>query len=212
MSASFVCRASFDDVKGTISKIPEQMRKTIIRQGLWKPGCPVALKDLSLVSVQYWGFDHRAHLGSLIVNKELAQNVLLIFKTLYLHRFPIEKMEPIVNTRIEDGFDNNTYAFSCRAVTNQPGIYSQHSYGRAIDINPLINPYIKGDQVIPKNGRNFIHQICPGKITKDGFVFKLFSRYGWDWGGLWYDLKDLMHFEKRAGGEKRNPYGYQDKK
>jgi D-alanyl-D-alanine carboxypeptidase len=206
VSASFACRSS-GNVKGTISKIPEQMQKTMMRQGLWKSGCPVALKDLSLLSVPYWGFDHRTHLGSLIVYKALAQNVLLIFKTLYLHRFPIKKMDPIVNTKIEDGSDNNTYAFMCRAVTNQPGIYSQHSYGRAIDINPLINPYVKGNQVIPNNGRKFIHQNYPGKITKDGFVFKLFSRYGWDWGGLWHDLKDLQHFEKRAG-EKRNPHGY----
>ena len=30
--------------------------------------------------------------------------------------------------------------------------WSQHAYGKAIDINPIENPYIEGDRVIPSAG------------------------------------------------------------
>ncbi|HRE30699.1 MAG TPA: M15 family metallopeptidase, partial [Candidatus Berkiella sp.] len=78
------------------------------------------------------------------------------------------------------------------------------------DINPLINPYVNGTQVLPKEGkpyadRNSQHQ---GMIQPEGLVYKLFEAHGWDWGGHWLDVQDYQHFEKRANGEKRNPRGY----
>ena len=60
-------------------------------------------------------------------------------------RFPIEKMELI---EAYDGDDfrsmdaNNTSAFNCREVPEKPGVFSKHSYGAAIDINPRQNPYL----------------------------------------------------------------------
>ena len=105
---------------------------------------------------------------------------------------------------------NNTSSFNCREVTGQPGVYSQHSYGRAIDINPLINPYVKETLVLPANGSQFVDRDIsyPGKITKDSLIYREFVKHGWDWGGSWYDVQDYQHFEKRANGERRNPYGY----
>ena len=37
---------------------------------------------------------------------------------------------------------DNTSAFNCREVDGQPGVWSQHAYGRAIDLNPRENPYV----------------------------------------------------------------------
>lgn len=139
-----------------------------------------------------------------------------IFKILYLNQFPIGKMEPMETFKGDDNaalIANNTSAFNCREVTGQPGIYSQHSYGRAIDINPKINPYVKGKFVLPQNGVPFVdrNKPFPGKITKASLIYKVFTQYGWDWGGNWYDVQDYQHFEKRANGEKRNPFGYPQK-
>ncbi len=44
---------------------------------------------------------------------------------------------------------NNTSAFNCWEVTGQPGVWSEHSYGRAIDINPVQNPYVLDWTVLP---------------------------------------------------------------
>ncbi len=105
---------------------------------------------------------------------------------------------------------NITGSFNCREVTDQPGILSQHSFGRAIDINPFINPYVKGNLIIPTNSKKHISRFQPekGKIIPNTFVVHIFEKYGWDWGGNWYDILDYQHFEKRVNGEKRDPFGY----
>ena len=104
---------------------------------------------------------------------------------------------------------NNTSVFNCREVTDRPGEYSQHSYGRAIDINPLINPFVHGKKISPPQGTLYVDRTkpTPGKIIKEDFVYKEFNKLGWDWAGNWYDVQDYQHFEKRANGKKRNPHG-----
>ncbi|WED43649.1 M15 family metallopeptidase [Legionella cardiaca] len=207
-----VAKHSVSAFKSRITVIPLPIQKRIKKYS-WHKGCPLSLKDLRYVTLSYWGFDQKVHLGVLIVNKSLAREVVQIFKSIYDHRFPIERMTPVDVFKGNDVAAmraNNTSSFNCRAVTGQPGIFSQHSYGRAIDINPVINPYVSGQQIEPSNGVKFVDRKNPhpGKITRNSFIYKLFIQYGWDWGGNWYDVQDYQHFEKRAKGEKRNPYGY----
>lgn len=179
----------------------------------WHKGCPTPIKDLRYLKIPYWGFDKKPHLGELIVHQALAKEVVEIFHLLYVQKFPIERMELMDKFKGNDEASmkaNNTSAFNCRALTGHPGIYSQHSYGRAIDINPRINPYVDGKKILPANGRRFSHRqaFYPGMITKNSWLYKAFTRRGWDWAGNWYDVQDYQHFEKRARGKKRNPYGY----
>lgn len=199
----------------TISPIPLTI-KAKIKQYTWHPGCPTPLKDLRYLQMSYWGFDNQTHQGAMIVNKMLAKEVTEIFQSLYEHHFPIQQMELMDKFKGNDAasmFANNTSAFNCRAVTGQPGLFSQHSYGRAIDINPKMNPYVNGKEVSPANGATYQDRLkaFPGKITKTSLIYLLFMQKGWDWGGNWYDVQDYQHFEKRAHGEKRNPYGYGNK-
>jgi hypothetical protein len=174
--------------------------------------CKAMLNELVMVKVKYWGFDNQAHWGSLIVHKSLGNDVVGIFKELFAIRFPIQAMPPIPKhlRKMPYIYENTTGSFNCRAVTDQPGILSQHSYGRAIDINPLMNPYIKDSLIIPSIAKQNVDRIRPekGKIIPNSAVTAIFAKYGWDWGGNWYDAKDYQHFEKRANNEKRNPFGY----
>lgn len=195
----------------SVTKIPVSLQQKM-RQTSWHPGCPVAFNRLRLIHLSYWGFDQRSHQGVLIVNAQLTRDVITVFKALYDQRFPIERMQLIEQF---DGNDersmlaNNTSAFNCRAVTGMPGLFSQHSYGRAIDINPLLNPYVKGKSITPPQGKRYFEERdYPGKITKDSVIYREFTRLGWDWGGNWLDVQDYQHFEKRANHEKRNPHGY----
>ncbi|MCL9682998.1 M15 family metallopeptidase [Legionella maioricensis] len=194
-----------------IGPIPPTVQ-TEMKKYTWHNGCPVALDELTYIQLSYWGFDHQTHQGILIVNKELAHEVVAIFKQLYLKKFPIQSMKPMEIFHGNDNASmaaNNTSAFNCRDLTNKPGVFSQHSYGRAIDINPLINPFVKGKKVSPEGGNKFLNRYkpYPGKIIKNDFVSQLFIQHGWDWGAHWYDVQDYQHFEKRANGAKRNPYG-----
>lgn len=211
--SSFVIASTIKPVfKSSITPVPQQVQEKM-RQYTWHENCPLELSQLAYIQMTYWGFDKKAHTGTLIVNKELANEVVEIFKVLFQNQFPIERMELMDEFKGDDTAAmaaNNTSAFNCRPVTDRPGEFSQHSYGRAIDINPLINPYIKGKTILPPQGAPYVDRSipAPGKIVKSGIVYQEFTKHGWDWAGNWYDVQDYQHFEKRANGEKRNPYGY----
>jgi hypothetical protein len=195
-----------------ISAIPPAIAAKM-QKNTWHPGCPVPLKHLAYVQLSYWGFDQRPHQGVIIVHQDLANEVVVLFKALYRYKFPIQSMQLMDAFQGDDLASmaaNNTSAFNCREVTGRPGEYSQHSYGRAIDINPLLNPYVSRNKVLPAGGGAYAdrHHPIPGKIIDGDAVYQQFHQRGWDWAGKWLDVQDYQHFEKRAHGEKRNPYGY----
>ncbi len=172
-----------------------------MKAATWHPGCPVPAGDLRELHISFWNFGGQPATGILIAQKDVTPELLEIFRELFQHGFLIERMQPIENF---DGNDdrsmqaNNTSAFNCRDVTGAPGKFSNHSWGRAVDINPLINPYLKGDQVLPPAGRQYLDRTraYPGAILAGGFIVKLFESRGWTWGGSWTDRKDYQHFEK----------------
>ena len=178
---------------------PELVEK--IRHTTWHPGCPVSLKDLRQVHVSYHDFRNQTRTGILIVNRVVVPDVLAIFRFLFQHNFQIERMVPIEEYGGDDDASmaaNNTSAFNCRDATGKPGVFSNHSWGLAIDINPLTNPYVKGGTVLPPGGRNYLdrEKTWPGSILKDGIVVHEFEKAGWTWGGRWADRQDYQHFEK----------------
>jgi len=186
---------------GVVAAIPENMQQKM-RQYTWHKGCPVSLGDLVYLKMSYWGFDNKAHEGTMIVHKNFASDVLAIFQELYRQHFPIEKMQPIEEYQGDDHssmVDNNTSAFNCRAMTDGSGKYSIHSYGAAIDVNPLINPYTDGDKIDPQEGTEYLDRTKPhkGKITMDSVAYQIFAKHGWMWGGAWSGkVKDYQHFSK----------------
>jgi hypothetical protein len=172
-----------------------------MRASTWHQGCPVSPDDLRQLTLSYWNFDQKPLTGVLIVHKDVAQEAAQIFSDLFRHGFLIEKMEPVEDYKGDDDASmaaNNTSAFNCRDVTGQPGKFSNHSWGRAIDINPLTNPYVKGDKVLPPEGRRYLDRTraLPGSILDGSFIVKRFLQEGWQWGGDWTSPKDYQHFEK----------------
>jgi D-alanyl-D-alanine carboxypeptidase-like protein len=170
----------------------------------WRPGCPVAIADLRLLDLSFWGFDNQPHPGQLIVNRRVAANVVSVFRTLYRARFPIRKMEivhayvgPNYTGRTDQPSDDDTAGFNCRNVPGAPGVWSQHAYGLAVDINPVENPYVAASgQVVPKEGRSFADRARrrAGTILRHGVVVRAFASIGWGWGGNWHSFQDFMHF------------------
>jgi D-alanyl-D-alanine carboxypeptidase len=183
-----------------IDPIGADLRSILVGRN-WHSGCPVPIKDLRVLTVTYWGFDGSSHQGPLIVNERVADDVLWVFRRLYRHRFPIKRIaiphrwrEP---TRA-DYFSTSdvTGAFNCRPVTEGTTL-SQHSWGWAIDINPLQNPYVRSDgTVLSKPAKAYLDrsQHMQGMIHPADIVVRSFARIGWGWGGDWTTLKDYMHF------------------
>ena len=160
----------------------------------------ITYDELRYLRVLHFGYDGYIYQGEIIVNEQVAQEVLDIFKELYAIQFPIQKMLVMSCYEGDDELsmqDNNTSGFNFRAVTNS-NHYSKHAYGLAIDINPLVNPYIKGDVILPVNGEAYMdrNQHVLGMIHEDDCIVSIFKNYGWTWGGDWSSLKDYQHFQK----------------
>ncbi|MFD5828335.1 M15 family metallopeptidase [Lentzea sp. NPDC060358] len=167
----------------------------------WREGCPVGPGQLRLVNLGFVGFDGRAHRGELIVHADVATEVARVFADLYFDRFPVERMETIEKYDSDDDASmaaNNTSAFNCRPITGGTA-WSNHSYGRAIDINTVQNPYISGSgAVYPPNGAPYVDRTrnAPGMIHAGDATEQAFTTRGWTWGGFWETPIDYQHFEK----------------
>ena len=182
-----------------VRRLSPRMRRTMTGVS-WKPGCPVGLDALRLVRMRFWGFDGHAHMGRLIVNADIAKGTVKAFRVLYRHRFPIRRMVPVDAYGGSDDASmaaDNTSAFNCRPVTGTTDRWSNHSFGRAIDIDTIENPYVKGSTVLPPAGRDFLDRsdVRPGMIVAGDYVTAAFAAQGFGWGGDYTGLKDYQHFE-----------------
>jgi len=131
----------------------------------------------------------------------VAIEVVEIFREIYKAKFPIAKMKLIDDYGANDDLsmaDNNTSAFCVRSAQGYDDKYSKHSYGVAIDINPVQNPYVKGEIILPKSGESYLdrQKVRKGMIVEDHVVYRAFIKRGWIWGGKWQGLQDYQHFEK----------------
>lgn len=164
----------------------------------WRPGCPVPVQDLRLVSVTFWGFDDEAHDGELVVHEAWAEAIVSVMERLYSAQFPIERMELVDAFGGDDDASmaaNNTSAFNCREVSRRPGVWSQHAFGAAIDINPVQNPYIlRNGTVLPPGAVTDRATAVPGLIGPESVVVEAFREIGWGWGGNWSGVLDYQHF------------------
>ena len=165
----------------------------------WRPECPVAPTELRRVDLNYLGFDGGTHQGQLVVNEDVVDDVIAIFDDLTRLRYPIEKMRTVGHyPGAEDELsmrDNNTSAFNCRVLGDG---WSLHAYGRAIDINPLVNPYLDaaGD-LQPATAARYLDRGRDdlGLLHDGDAAVRVFTDRGWRWGGNWTNPIDYQHFE-----------------
>lgn len=168
----------------------------------WRPGCPLEPARLRRVEVNHIGFDGQTRRGELIVNHDLVPEVIAIFEQLYELRYPIDKMRTV--NHYPDAADelsmqdNNTSAFNCRGIPGTSS-WSHHAYGRAIDVNPLLNPFIDNTGAYePTNAAPYLDRsrIDPGLLHNGDPAVLVFTDRGWQWGGSWRTPIDYQHFER----------------
>ncbi|HYZ17967.1 MAG TPA: M15 family metallopeptidase [Gaiellaceae bacterium] len=171
----------------------------------WRAGCPVPASQLRRVRLLHWGFDGRAHNGTLVVHADVAGDLRRVFARLYAARFPIRRMRVVDvyggNDRRSMAADN-TSAFNCRyAMAPGPRRWSAHAYGKAIDVNPVENPYVSGRRVSPPAGAAYLDRsrVRPGMAVRGGVLVRAFDSVGWSWGGRWAGTPDYQHFSATGG-------------
>jgi len=181
--------------RATISDVPEG----VLARSTWTAECPVARNELRYVVVQFFGFDGEVHAGELIVHADVAEDVATVFAELHAARFPLEEVRVIAREELDapaTGDGNVTSAFVCRPTVGGSR-WSEHAFGRAIDINPFHNPYVRGDLVIPELAGAYVDRsdVRAGMIVPGDAVTEAFARIGWGWGGDWSGAAtDPMHF------------------
>jgi hypothetical protein len=183
--------------RGSVASIDATLAKRMTGVS-WKPGCPVALRDLRVLTLSHWGFDGRSRTGRLVVHRTVARDLVGAFRELYAARFPIRRM------RLIDAYGgsdfrsieaDNTSAFNCRYVEGTTR-WSNHAYGTAIDVNPIENPYVSRGRTSHRASVPYVDRTRrrPGMAYEGGALVRAFDRIGWGWGGRWTSVRDYQHF------------------
>jgi len=185
-----------------IYPIPGDIVADMIANHTWHEGCPVPISELTLLEIPYWNCEKLTiETGQLIVHVNVSNHVLEIFEVLLRYGFPIYKMRLMSEYNGDDEasmLDNNTSSFNCRKITGDASSWSSHSYGKAIDVNPYINPYVYKSQILPEGADYYADRsvVIPGTIIGPGGIcYESFTKYGWSWGGEWISKQDYQHFE-----------------
>lgn len=171
----------------------------------------ISLADLRYLRVVHYNFEGRIQVGEMIVNTQIADDVLFIFRELFARGYQIRKMHLIDDYWTGDGVssdaasvaDDNTSCFCFRQAANTDTL-SKHALGLAIDLNPLENPFLTFDEdgtmhVLPEEGAPYAYDRSsdtPHVITESDDAYLLFSEQGFNWGGHWMSPIDYQHFER----------------
>lgn len=185
------------------SSIPEFIITSMRSKNIWNSNCPIPLERLKLLTLFHYDFNNNIVQGQMVVHEKIAKNTILIFQELLKIKFPIEKIKLIDNYDGDDELsmaDNNSSCFNFRMIPNTD-VISMHSYGLAIDVNPLQNPYIVDNSVAnelkiwPDSGKEYLNRNNQraGMVER---IVKIFAIHGLDiWGGNWNTPVDYHHFQ-----------------
>ena len=186
----------------TVNHLPDSVFH-LMQGRSYPPGCPIARSELRYLQLSYRNARGETERGEMVCNRRIAADLVAIFRQLWTEGYRIERMQLIDRYEADDERSmeaNNTSCFCYRPIAGSKTL-SKHAQGLAIDINPLYNPYVKGNRVEPAAGRKWAsrrasrHDI-PYKIERGDRLYQLFRQRGFRWGGDWRYSKDYQHFEK----------------
>ena len=159
----------------------------------------VEYEDLRYLTLPYYDFDGNIQQGEMVCHKDIASDLLHVFCGLFKAKYPI------CSIRLVDDFDaddeasmeaNNTSCYNHRFVPGTRKL-SKHAWGRAVDVNPLQNPWIQGNHFHPSTAGEYLDRSkdFAHKIDKNDLCYQLFKERGFIWGGIWIQ-EDYQHFYK----------------
>ena len=197
---------SFGEFEATIKPINKYTKQRMVTGRTWHKGCPVGPADLRYIRLKHRNFYGSEKMGEIIVHKDVAKEVLEIFRELYEIGYPIRQMRLVSDFRGSDWQSieaDNTSAFNCRKATGSKK-WSKHSYGKAIDLNSIENPYIsRSGKIVHIKSLQYRKRVHKSNTSADKAVLlkndkavKIFKKYDWKWGGDWSSVKDYQHFSK----------------
>jgi hypothetical protein len=189
--------APHEPFAATIASLPDAVRARIVGVS-WRddPRCP-RFDELAYLTVAHVTMTGAVAHGELIVAVALAPRAVELFRRLYVLGFPIRQLRLVDDYGASDDASmaaDNSSAFNFRVVAGTE-VLSQHALGRAIDLNPVENPWRKPDRIDPPAGAAFADRtvIRPGMIVRPGPIVGVLDELGWEWGGDWRHARDDHH-------------------
>jgi hypothetical protein len=185
------------DPTAEISAVPPAVRARM--EGVsWQGGDPRCPRwaDLAYLQLDHVTFDGTAR-GELVVAAALAPRTVALFRRLWQLGFPIRQLRLVDDFAASDEASmaaDNSSAFNFRVIAGTDQL-SQHALGRAIDINPVENPWRRRERIVPEAGKAFADRavLRPGMIVRPGPLVAVFDELGWEWGGDWRHSYDDHH-------------------
>ena len=160
---------------------------------------------LAVVEVDYLGFDGQAHQGQVVIHQALAEDIRQVFRVMLDTGFPLESVLPVAHplNQAKGPYGLSPDTGNTSGWAWRPGVgtgeVSLHGLGLALDINPRLNPYVRGETILPPGAA--YDPARPGTLTANSPVVRAFKALGWSWGGDWSKgYKDFMHFQKIPQG------------
>ncbi len=202
-------------VAARVRKIPDRQWRRIVSTGTWRPECPVGRLELRRIELNYRTFDGEVKRGQLVAHEDSVEDLVEIFSALFEAGFPIERMKPVERYEgevLRSLQENNTSAFNCRKAGQINALVkdSPHANGRAVDINPVQNPWRDPRCDCWQPGREFAKvKDGPGVIRKGSLPVQLFEERGWVWQNI--KVPDYMHFDTGYPSQDRNVEGERDR-
>lgn len=172
----------------------------------YKANCAIPRSELRYLRLLHCDAEGNTRVGEMVCNKSIANDLIAIFKELYLNGYRIARIALVDDYDANDEKSmtaNNTSCFNYRTVAGSKTL-SKHSRGLAIDINPLHNPCVNlaTGKVEPAAGKPYAYKRTNTTtkgirmIDRNDLAYKLFTQHGFKWGGAWRSKKDYQHFEK----------------
>lgn len=160
------------------------------------PRCP-RWDQLAYLRVDHVDFTGAPARGELVVAGVVAPRAVALFRRLWQLGFPIRRLALIDELDADDERSmaaDNSSAFNFRTIAGT-ALLSQHALGRAIDLNPVENPWRRPDRIAPAAGAAFADRrdLRPGMIVRPGPVVAALDELGWAWGGDWCHAFDDHH-------------------
>ena len=166
---------------------------------VFHPEAPADILDAQVsLTVRYVDPSGETREGVMIVHQDVVEDVHELFEEMLRRRFPLTRVTPAS----DPAFDwddakmmaaDNSSGFNYRKIAGTDRL-SYHAFGRAIDLNPALNPYIRNGRVEPLGATYDLNK--PGTIGPDSFIVEFLEARGWTWGGRWTDPIDYQHFQK----------------
>ena len=199
------CLSALSAQTFTSEPIPDSVFQRM-KDRSYPEGCTIPRSNLRYLRLSHVDAEGCEHIGEMVCNKAIAQDLIDIFSQLYRQRYPIERIRLIDDYEADDERSmrhNNTSCFCFRRVSGTKKL-SKHAQGLAVDVNTLYNPYVRtgrnGQRIVePATAVNYVDRsrTFKYKISKGDLLHRLFLQHGFTWGGSWRTMKDWQHFEKK---------------